>query len=59
LLELKNGFLVVGKSACVSAENFNAEIGRQVARQNAIDQCWELMGFQLASEAHGWSINRQ
>lgn len=36
VLVLKNGFTVVGKSACASPENFDAEIGRKIARADAI-----------------------
>lgn len=31
-LTLRNGFQVVGESACASPENFNPEIGRKIAR---------------------------
>ena len=47
VLVLKNGFTVTGESACVSPENFNAEIGRRVARENAIDKMWPLLGYAL------------
>ena len=36
VLTLRNGFTVTGESACVSAENFSAQIGRDIARQNAV-----------------------
>ncbi len=36
VLVLKNGFTVTGESACASPENFDAEIGRKIARQNAV-----------------------
>jgi hypothetical protein len=36
VLVLQNGFTVTGESACASPENFDAEIGRKVARQNAV-----------------------
>ena len=36
VLVLKNGFTVTGESACASPENFDAEIGRNIARQNAV-----------------------
>jgi hypothetical protein len=39
---------LVGTSACVSAENFIADIGRKVAREDAINQAWPLFGFALA-----------
>jgi hypothetical protein len=50
VLVLKNGFTVTGESACASPENFDAEIGRKVARQNAINKVWPLMGYALRSQ---------
>lgn len=47
VLVLKNGFTVVGKSACASPENFDADIGREIARENAVEQMWPLLGFAL------------
>ena len=35
VLVLQNGFTVTGESACASPENFDAEIGRKIARENA------------------------
>ena len=42
VLVLKNGFTVTGESACASPE-----IGRQIARQNAVNKVWPLMGYEL------------
>ena len=53
IVVLRNGYTVTGESACVSPENFDAEIGRKIARQNAIDKCWPLFGFALAQELSG------
>lgn len=50
VLELQNGFTVTGESACASPENFDAEIGRKIARQNAINKVWPLMGYELRSK---------
>ena len=50
VLVLKNGFTVTGESACASPENFNAEIGRRIARENAIAKVWPLMGYELRSK---------
>lgn len=50
VLVLRNGFTVVGHSACASPENFDGEIGRKIARQNAVQQVWPLMGYALRSE---------
>lgn len=47
---LKNGFVIIGKSACVNAENFNEEIGRKLAREDAIKQLWPFLGFRLADK---------
>lgn len=47
VLVLKNGFTVTGESACASPENFNAEIGRKIARKNAEQKIWPLMGYAL------------
>lgn len=47
VLRLKNGFTVTGESACASPENFDAEIGRKIARQNAEQKIWPLMGYAL------------
>lgn len=47
-LKLKNGFTVTGESAAVSAENFDAELGRKIARSHARDKIWQLEGYALA-----------
>ena len=47
VLVLRNGFTVTGESACASPENFDAEIGRKIARQNAVEKMWPLMGYAL------------
>ena len=47
VLVLRNGFTVTGESACASPENFDAELGRKIARQNAINKVWPLMGYHL------------
>lgn len=46
-LTLRNGFVVVGKSASASVENFDAEIGRKIARDDARRQIWALEGYLL------------
>lgn len=53
VVQLRNGFTVTGESACASPENFDAEIGRKVARQNAIDKIWPLMGYELRTKLAG------
>ncbi len=53
VLVLKNGFTVTGESACASPENFDAEVGRKIARQNAVSRIWPLMGYELRSKLSG------
>jgi hypothetical protein len=50
VLVLKNGYTVHGSSACASPENFNAELGRKIARENAVEQIWPLMGYELRNK---------
>lgn len=47
VLVLRNGFTVTGESACASPENFDAELGRKIARQHAVAKVWGLMGYAL------------
>jgi hypothetical protein len=50
VLVLKNGFTVTGESACASPENFDAEIGRRIARANAVNKIWPLLGYELKTK---------
>lgn len=47
VLVLKNGFTVTGESACADARNFNAELGRRIARTHAVEKIWPLLGYEL------------
>ena len=50
VLTLKNGFLVTGESACVSEENFDAALGREIALANAEEKVWQLEGYALRNK---------
>ena len=52
VLVLKNGFTVTGESACASPERFDAELGRKIARANAVTKVWPLLGFRLRDQLH-------
>ena len=54
-LILKNGFSVTGESASASPENFDEEIGRKIARDNARDKIWALEGYLLVNALHEMS----
>lgn len=47
VLTLRNGFTVVGKSACASPENFNQALGERYAYDDAFKQIWTLEGYLL------------
>lgn len=46
-LVIDNGFVEIGYSAPASPENFDAEKGRQFARENAVRSLWPKLGFAL------------
>jgi hypothetical protein len=50
VLVLRNGFTVIGHSACASPENYNKEIGERIARENAEREIWPLLGFRLRDQ---------
>lgn len=47
---LHNGFIVIGKTAPASADNFDPEVGRKLAHEDCIRQIWPLLGFELRSK---------
>jgi hypothetical protein len=51
-LTLRNGYTVVGTSACVYPENFDADVGRKIARGKATSKIWSLEGYLLAQRRH-------
>ncbi len=50
--KLKNGFIVQGRAAVVDPKNFLLDVGRQVARLNAIEQLWQLEGYKLQEKLY-------
>jgi hypothetical protein len=48
ILILRNGFVIVGKSACVNSANFNEETGKRFAREDAIKQITPFLGWRMA-----------
>lgn len=45
ILQLDNGWWLVGKSAPVDPDNYDAEYGRQLAYDDALRQAWPLLAF--------------
>ena len=52
ILVLVNGFHVTGESACADPANFDEEIGRKIARDNAFAKIWALEGYLLRERIH-------
>lgn len=46
-LTLQNGFTVTGQSACAHPDNYNEELGRKIAYDNAFREIWPLEGYLL------------
>lgn len=53
VVKLKNGFVLVGKSAPADPENFNAELGRKFAYEDAVRQMWPLEAYVLREKLTG------
>ena len=47
IIKMANGFYVTGESAPASPANFNAELGRKFAREQAIRKLWGFEGYAL------------
>lgn len=56
VLTLRNGYMVTGESSCASPENFDAEIGRKIARGNAVQKIWGLEGYVLREKLAGFAL---
>jgi hypothetical protein len=55
-LTLTNGFNVIGHSAPASPENFDAELGRDIAFRKAREQIWQLEGYLLKQQLYEESL---
>lgn len=58
-LTLRNGFQVVGWSACVDPANFNEQKGQQIALDMAKDKVWELEAYLLREQFHQVKVTRE
>jgi hypothetical protein len=56
LLSLENGYTVIGESACASSANFDAPLGRKIARDNAKNKIWQLEGYLLRQSLHDQGV---
>lgn len=52
MLSMENGYTIKGLSACVDAANFDIDLGRKYAHEDAMRQIWPLEGYLLAQRLH-------
>lgn len=52
-ITVKSGFIFTGESSCVDAANFDEEIGKQIAYENAFEKMWMPYGFWLKQKIGG------
>jgi hypothetical protein len=57
VLVLQNNYTVTGESAAVSFDNYDEEIGKRIARENARQKIWALEGYLLRQKL--WLENEQ
>jgi len=50
--KLENGFTITGRSACVDPANFDADLGKKIAREHAKRQLWAFEGYRLQCDIH-------
>jgi hypothetical protein len=51
-IQCKNGFVVIGDSACVDPKNYDERLGRSYAKDEALGKLRTLIGFRLADKIH-------
>ena len=54
--KLKCGFTILGRAACVDPRNFDIQIGRMYAREDAENQLWMLEGYMLQNKLYQESL---
>ena len=52
VVSLENGYTVTGQSACADPANYDPEIGRKIAFDNALKEVWPLEGYLLRQRLH-------
>lgn len=51
-VKLPNGFVITESSACVSAENYDKDMGVDICMNKIINKVWELEGYRLQCELY-------
>lgn len=58
-LTLQNGYNVIGESASASPENFDAEIGKRIAKDKAREKIWVLEGYLLRQKLAEANVRKE
>nr|DAH95818.1 MAG TPA: hypothetical protein [Caudoviricetes sp.] len=53
---LRNGFEIVESSSCVSPEDYDEAMGREICLEKIRDRVWELLGFLLQTAVDGSAV---
>lgn len=59
VLTVRNGFSVIGMSAAADPENFNADLGLKIARDDAISKLWPLEGYLLKQRLFEQTVSEE
>lgn len=51
IVQLNNGYWLVGRSAPVDVTNYNSQYGRDLAYEDALRQAWPLLAFAHLEES--------
>jgi len=52
VITMQNGFMVNGQSAPADTRNYDADVGKSYAYENAFKQLWVLEGYLLRQKLH-------
>jgi len=56
VMTMKNGYVVLGTSACADPSMFNKAVGEQYSYGDAIEKLWPLEGYLLREEMFGKGV---
>ncbi|UOF78410.1 sf6 [Caudoviricetes sp.] len=59
ILDLENGYTIKGLSACVDPAEFDLNIGRKYAFDDAFKQIWALEGYLLAEKMYLDKVDKE
>ena len=51
--KLRNGFIIIDSSSCVSPENYNEAVGAEICEHRIRAKAWDYLGFLLQTARNG------